>query len=147
MCLCAYPPALISFTQPLPDDDSPHEDKHDNCPPGPSVRRQRQMEPHQLEITVSKTVMISGGLRWRCVDYCDGRPGDAKLGPLVNIQGDDVCSADCNSKMQAYEYQRWCIPSSTRRHKTLNPSRWDLFKRVKTEISKCKSTSCKCFLY
>lgn len=54
MYLCVYPPPLISFTQPLPDNDGPLEDKRDNCPPG-----QHQMEPCQSEITVSKTLMIS----------------------------------------------------------------------------------------
>lgn len=45
MYLCVYPPPLISFTQPLPDNDGPHEDKHDNCPPSPrcadNVKRSR----------------------------------------------------------------------------------------------------------
>lgn len=38
MYLCVYPPPLISFTQPLPDNDGPHEDKHDNCPPALAVQ-------------------------------------------------------------------------------------------------------------
>lgn len=61
MYLCVYPPPLISFTQPLPDDDGPLQDKRDNCP---SIRRRpRRAGPRRSEITVSKTLMISQAFR------------------------------------------------------------------------------------
>lgn len=58
MYLCVYPPPLISFTRPLPDNGGPLEDKRDNRP---SVRRRpRRAGPRRSE---SKTLMVSQAFR------------------------------------------------------------------------------------